>query len=119
MRKLLIILALTFAFQTVSKAEITSVDDPIILTEKIDNPISGNGGPSKSPALLYMYQSGNVLSFNQSYEGCVVSLLLNNFTVYTTVVDDNGEVTIPETYSGTFELQISVGEVIYWAEIQL
>ena len=119
MKKLLFVFVFTFAFFNMIRADVTAVEDPIILTEKNDNPIGGHGGPSKSPTFLYMYQSGNVFSFDQSYEGCAVSLLLNNVTIFTSVVDENGQVVVPTSLSGLFELQLNVDDVIYWAEVIL
>lgn len=101
------------------KADVAAVDDPIILTEKIDNPIDGHGDPGKSLTFLYIYQSGNVFFFDQSYEGCGVSLLLNDVVVFSAVVDEDGLVTIPETFIGTYELQLTVGDDIYWAMVEL
>ena len=119
MKKLLFLLVFSFAFFNMIKADVAAVDDPIILIEKFDNPIVGHEGPSKSPTLLYMSQSGNVFFFDQSYEGCAVSLLLNDVVVYSAVVDEDGLVTLPDTFSGTYELQLAVGDVIYWAMVEL
>ncbi len=119
MKKLLFVFVFTFAFLNMIKADVAAVDDPIILTEKNDNPISGHGGPSKTPTFLYMYQSGNVFSFDQSYEDCAVSLLLNNVTIFTSIVDENGQVIVPSSLTGVFELQITVDDVVYWAEVIL
>lgn len=119
MKKLFFLLVFTFAFFNMIKADVTAVEDPIILTEKNDNPIGGHGGPSKSPTFLYMYQSGNVFYFGEAFVGCTVSLVYNNVNVFSTVVDENGQVVVPSTLIGVYELQITVDDIIYWAEIQL
>lgn len=101
------------------KADVNAVDDPIILTEKFDNPIDGHGDPGKSSTFLYVYQSGNGFYFGEAFVGCTVSLLFNNVTVFSSVVNENGIVTIPPTIAGIFEMQLTVGNIVYWAEIQL
>ena len=120
MKKVLFVIVFTFAFFNMTKANVTGDDDqPVILTEKLDNPIGGHGGVGKSISVLYIYQSGNIFYFGDEYEGCSVSLLLNNVTVFSTVVDENGQVAIPATLTGTFELHLIVGSVTYWGEVQL
>lgn len=117
MKKLFVILFFTIALTNVAMA----IDsDLVILTEKIDNPISGNGGPSKQPSVsLEIYQTDNVFFFGESFVGCAVSLLVNDVVVFSTEVNENGLVTIPETFIGTYELQLAVGDVIYWAMVEL
>lgn len=119
MKKLFFLLVFSFAFFNMIKADVMVVDDPIILTEKNDNPISGHGSPGKSLTYLYVYQSGNVFYFGEAFAGCTVSLLFNNVTVFSTVVNENGQVVVPSTLTGVFELQITVDDVIYWAEVIL
>ena len=119
MKKLIFVFVFTFAFLNVIKANVTQVDDPIIMTEKFDNPIGGHGDPGKSSSFLYIYQSGNVFYFGEAFVGCAVTLLSNNVTVFSTVVDENGQVVIPTTLTGVFELQIIVDGVVYWAEVIL
>ena len=119
MKNFLFIIVFTFAFLNVIKANVTQVDDPIIMTEKFDNPIGGHGDPGKSSSFLYIYQSGNVFYFGEAFVGCAVTLLSNNVTVFSTVVDENGQVVIPTTLTGVFELQIIVDGVVYWAEVIL
>ena len=119
MKKLFFLLVFSFAFFNMTKADVTAVDDPIILTEKIDNPIIGHEGPSKSLTFLYVYQSDNVFYFGEAFVGCTVSLLYNNVTVFSTMVNENGQVVVSSTLTGVFELQITVDNVIYWAEVIL
>ena len=61
----------------------------------------------------------NLTLFDQSYEDCAVSLLLNNVTIFTSIVDENGQVIVPSSLTGVFELQITVDDVVYWAEVIL
>ena len=119
MKKLLVVFVFTFALFNMVKSNVMAVGNPIILTEKIDNPIGGHNGPSKSPTFVYIYQSNNVFYFKEAFVGCMVSLLYNNVTVFSTVVDENGQVAIPSSLTGVFELQIAVGGAIYWTEILL
>lgn len=119
MKKLFFLLVFSFAIFNMIKADVTAVDDPIILTEKFINPIGGHGDTPKSLTFLYVYQSGNVFYFGEAFVGCTVSLLYNNVTVFSTMVNENGQVVVPSTLTGVFELQITVDNVIYWAEVIL
>lgn len=119
MKKLFFLLVFTFAFLNMMNANVTDGDDPIIMTPKFDNPIDGHGGPGKSSPFLYIYQSDNVFFFGEAFNGCIVNLLSNNTTEFSTVVDENGLVVVPTTLTGEFELQLMVDGVIYWAVILL
>ena len=94
-------------------------EDLIIMNEKVVNPIGEHGSMPKSLSFLYIYQSGHVFTFGDDHEGCEVSLLSNDTTVFSTVVDANGQVIVPSVLSGEFELQLTVGGVTYWAEVLL
>lgn len=94
--------------------------DLVVMTEKVVITSGGHENPPKSPdTLLYIYQSDNVFFFGESYEGCIVSLLLDDVTVFSTIVDENGQVVVPSSFAGVFELQLTVDNVTYWAEVQL
>ena len=120
MKNVCFIFVFVFAFFSMANANVTAVDDPIILTEKIDNPIGGHGDFPKSPeATLLIYQSGNTFYFGESLAGCTVTLLLNNVEVYSAIVGNDGTVTIPTSFTGTFELCITIGSQVFSAEIEL
>lgn len=120
MKKLLLLFVFAFAIVNLAKANVTDGDDPIIMTEKVDNPISGHGDPPKSPgSTLKIYQNGSTFYFGDSLVGCSVSILLNNVVAYTGTVGTDGTVTIPASFTGTFELQITIGSTVYSAYIDL
>ena len=119
MKKYLTVLFYALALTGVAKASVME-NVPIILSGKIDNPNGGNGGLGKMPATpLQIFQSDHVFLFGEPFVGCAVSLLSNNVAVFSTVVDEDGQVTIPETFSGTYELQLVVGNIVYWAMVEL
>ena len=119
MKNVFFIFVFVFAFFSMANANVTSVDDPVILTEKFDNPVSGHEGPSKSPTFVYVYQDGSTFYFGDSFAGCTVTLLLNNVEVYSGIVGIDGNITIPEDFTGTFELCLYVGSQVFSAEIEL
>ena len=119
MKKVFFITVFVFAFLCLTNANVAAVDDPIILTEKIDNPVDGHGDPGKSPTYLYVYQSDNVFYFGEAFLGCTVSLLCNNVEVYSDIVGNDGTVAIPTSFTGTFELCITIGPQVFSAEIEL
>lgn len=101
-------------------ASFASESNEIEMNEKVVNPIGGQGDSHKGPETsIFIYQNAYVFFFGEDYAGCSVSLLLNNVVVFSAVVDENGLVTIPETFIGTYELQLAVGNVIYWAMVEL
>ena len=94
-------------------------DDPIVMSEKFDNPIGGHEGPGKSPTTINVYQNGSTFYFGESFVGCTVTLLLNNVVVYSDIVASDGTVTFPESFSGTFELLLTVNTTTYGAFVTL
>lgn len=120
MKKVLFITVFLFAFFCLTNANVMAVGDPIIMTEKIDNPIDEHGEFPKSPeSTLLIYQSGNTFYFGESYVGCAVTLLFNNVEVYTDIVGNDGTVTIPTNFTGSFELCITIDSHVFSAEIEL
>ena len=94
-------------------------DDPIVLTEKFDNPIGGHGSLGKSPTTINVYQSGSTFYFGESFIGCVITLLLNNVVIYSDIVASDGTITFPESLTGTFELILTVDATDYGAFVTL
>ena len=120
MKKLFLLIVFAFAFLNPSKANVAADSIPIIMTEKFINPIGGQGDTPKSPeATVIIYQSGNSFYFGEAFVGCSVTLLLNNVVVYSDFVGTDGIVTIPTSFSGTFELCINIGLQVFSTEIQL
>ena len=76
----------------------------------------------KSPILIpVVYLDGNVLSFDESLEGCTVQLLDENENiVFSHSIEENQtSVTFPGTLSGTYELQIVRGGITFYCYIEL
>ena len=120
MKKLFFIFAFTCACFCLTKATVLDENNPIIMTEKIDNPIVGHGDPPKSPeATLLIYQDGSSFYFGESLASCAVTLLSNNVVVYYDVVGTDGIVTLPASFTGTFELCITFDSQVFSAEIEL
>ena len=116
---LLIVIMLLSCFNNMA-ASVKSESHEIEMNEKVVNPIGGQGGPHKGPETsIFVCQDAHFFIFGRDYAGCAVSLLSNNVAVFSTVVDEDGQVTIPETFSGTYELQLVVGNTVYWAMVEL
>ncbi|MBR1789085.1 MAG: hypothetical protein IJ762_07870 [Bacteroidaceae bacterium] len=76
----------------------------------------------KSPILVpVVYLDGHILSFDESLEGCTVQLLDENENiVFSHSIEENQtSVTFPGTLSGTYELQIVCGDIMFYAFIEL
>ncbi len=110
----------TFACLNLTKANVAADSIPIIMIEKNDNPIGNHENPPKSPeATLIIYQNGNTFYFGESLAGCAVTLILNNVVVYSDIVGTDGTITIPASFTGTFELCITIDTQVFSAEIEL
>ena len=76
----------------------------------------------KSPIQIPMvYLDGNVLSFDAALEGCTVQLLdEDEIVVFSDFIEENQtSLVLPSTLSGTYELQIVCGNIIFYAIIEL
>ena len=106
---------------TVSYAS-TSGDEPVPLKIKQTDPGSANNPPAKGPILIpTVYQDGNVLTFGDALEGCTILLLDEDETVvFSHSIEENQtSVVFPTTLTGTYELQIVMGSITFYCEIEL
>ena len=90
-------------------------------TGKIDPTEPGDPTPKSPVCVPTVYQSGNVLTFGTSCDGCLLQLVDEEYDVVYSIVIPAGTTTLvlPATLSGTFELQIIDGDTIYYADINL
>ena len=113
MKKILLAIMLLFATNIT-----TMLGGDVIL-----NPTSSHeqGNKPKMPvAPIYVEQDGNTLTFNSSCIGCPITLIdEDEKIVFTAIVDEDGIVTLPTNLSGTFELQLERGSIIFVGEIEL
>ena len=95
---------------------------PVPLTVVVINPDSEHGSLPKSPIEIpEVYLNGNVLSFDAALEGRTVQLLDEDETVvFSDFIEENQtSLVLPSTLSGTYELQIVCGNIIFYAIIEL
>lgn len=116
MKKIFIAIMLLFA----TNIGFVQADEPVILhpTGKHNK---GKGNKPKSPIVIpEAYIDGYTLSFDESCIGCHVTLFDEDENiVFTAIVDENGIVTLPDSLSGTFELQLERGSIMFVGEIVL
>ena len=118
--KRIIVISLLLAVFGLAKASINQVEVPVVMTEKVVNPNGSQTEPHRSPdSTLVIFQSGNTFYFGESLIGCAVTLLFNDVEVYSDIVGSEGTVTIPEDFTGSFELCLNVGSQVFSAEIEL
>jgi len=93
--------------------------EPVILD--IKHPTQSGTGIPRSPVQYpEAYIDGYTLTFDSSCIGCTITLLNENEeVVYINVVTENGEVEIPTTFVGTYELQLVRGSITFVGEIEL
>ena len=96
--------------------------DPVPLTVKPVNPDIENNPPAKGPIHIpTVYLEDNVLTFDESLEGCTVRLLDEGETVvFSDFIEENQtSLAFPSNLSGTYELQIIRGSITFYCEIEL
>ena len=106
-----------------SAANIASLqaDEPVILHPKPIGNGQGEGSMPRTPITIpEAYIDGYTLTFDESCIGCTITLFDGNGEiVYIDVVDENGVVEIPNTFVGTFELQLVRNGITFVGEIEL
>lgn len=93
---------------------------PILI--KPTNPGDLSNKPAKSPIVIpEVYLDGNVLSFDESLEGCTVQLLDEdeNIVFSHSIGENETSVTFPSTLAGEYELQIVCGSITFYCYIEL
>ena len=121
MKNYFLILALMFSMST-SYADNPGNGKPVPLTVKTTTPESELNPLPKSPIQIpEVYLDGNTLSFDAAIEGCEVRLLdENEDVVFSDFIEENQtSLLLPTTLTGTFELQIVRGNIIFYCEIEL
>lgn len=94
--------------------------DKLPLQIKKDKEEEGNGEPDSKTIIPTpnVTLRENTLHFITSCNGCTFRLVQNNNICYEVDIIGN-TLTIPSTFTGTYELQIVSGEYIFWCEIEL
>ncbi len=93
---------------------------PLII--KTTNPGGEHQQFPKSPIHIpAVYLDGNVLTFDAALEGCTVQLLDEEETVvFSDSIEENQtSLVLPSALSGTYELQIICGDIMFYAFIEL
>ena len=94
----------------------------VITDYKVDNPEGAQGGAPRGPVTLpEVWQDGNVFTADASCYGLTLRLVQGGVTVFETVISavDNGEVVVPTTITGNYELQIQDGYFIFYGAVSL
>lgn len=121
MKKIYLILALMLGIST-SVIAAPGDGSGLPLTIKPTNPDPLQNPFPKSPILApEVYLDGNVLSFDESLEGCTVQLLdEDSIIVFSDFIEENQtSVVLPSTLSGEYELQIVCGNITFYCYIEL
>lgn len=95
---------------------------PLVLTTKANS--QGAGKPPRSPIRIpNAYIDGHILTFDSSCIGCTITLLQDDIIIYSATVEENdnmeGEVVLPDYFTGMFELQLERGSITFVGEIEL
>ena len=77
-------------------------------------PYKALGGMKRSPILpIYAFQDGNLLTFDASLEGANIDVVSDEMVVFSTHIDENGCVELPESLEGEFELRLYIEENVF------
>lgn len=97
-------------------------EEQVPLKVKIITTGDNQNQPPKTPILVpVVYLDGNVVSFDESLEGCTVQLLdeSENIVFADSIEENQTLVTFPSTLTGTYELEIVRGGITFYAYIEL
>ena len=111
------LLTVTFMFaQTGGGENNTPIPFKVINTGGQHDPL-----PKTPIQIPEVYLDGHALSFDAAIEGCTVRLLdEDEYIVFTDFIEENQtSLLLPSTLTGTFELQIICGNIIFYCEIEL
>lgn len=121
MKKLFVLVALMLSLNT-SFADGPGNGQPVPLTIKTTNPSDIRDPPARGPIYIpTVYRNGNVLTFDEALEGCTVQLLNEDeVIVFADFIGENQtSIVFPATLFGTYELQIVMGNITFYCEIEL
>ena len=100
------------------------IEKPLNFSIINDDDHNNTGGyplPKSPVQIPEVYLDGHALSFDAAIEGCEVRLLDEyENVIFTDFIEENQTLLIlPSTLTGTFELQIIRGNIIFYCEIEL
>lgn len=119
MKKIILFSFLLTIICSMAIAKNEEVEVPIIMNEKVINQDESHNEPHRSDSTIVIYQNGNTFYFGESLAGCATTLLLNNVVVYSDNVGTVGTVIIPASFTGTFELCLTINTQVFSADIEL
>ena len=112
-------LLLLFAFCLSNNVEAESVSNVDITLNAI-NPGKGLGGRPRTPAMpITASQTDHVFTFAEYLAGETIEVVSNDTIVYTSVIGEDGTVTVPDNLVGDFTLVLYVGDRVYTGEVEL
>lgn len=101
-----------------AQAPVTNDSILIEMPGKVTYPNGEHSGIHKMPVPpIYVLRTGNRLTFDCQFIGMEVDLLSSDIIVDSYIIDENGQVLLPETLTGIYELRLSFSTITYSAEI--
>lgn len=114
MKKLITLFLCCFLAITVNTVEAGNPSNNKKKVTLKTTPYKALGGMKRSPILpIYAFQDGNLLIFDASLEGANIDVVSDGMAVFSTHIDENGCVELPENLEGKFELSLYVGEKVF------
>lgn len=116
MKKYLLLTLLSLATFSLADAE----QKDVIINPKAQSGNKHNDNNPRSPIRTpHVSIEDFTLLFDLSCIGCSIQLLQDDIVVYTDVVNEDGEVILPNCLSGVYQLQLQFGSIIFEGEIEL
>ncbi len=119
--KKIVLLALFFLASLQNDASVTTgIHQTIRMQFQYHDPHNEAHPLPRTPAKpITVSQNGHVFTFAEYLAGNIVELVSGDSVVYTSVIDDDGTITIPDNIVGEFELVLYLGDNVYNAEVEL
>lgn len=116
MEKLLFLIILLFC----AFPDINAEEKEVILESKKNENVGTGNLPSRTPVRApRVYINDYLLTFESVCVDCIIDFVQNDEVVFSTVVDENGEIMIPSYLIGVYDIQFQLGSIIFVGEIVL
>ncbi len=99
---------------------VAAMQQRVIMGGQYNDPDNEDPPFHRSPvAPIYVWQDDNTFTFNSSFAGETIEVVSDDEILYTTIIGEDGTVTIPDNISGEVELRLYRGSFVYRAEVEL
>ena len=114
-----LLLMLLLAISSNVKGE-SIVDETISVQLRYNDPHDEGHRLPRTPAMpITVSQTDHVFTFSECLAGETIEIVSGDTVVYTSVIGEDGTVTVPDNLTGEFTLVLYLGDKTYSAEVEL